>query len=118
MRLCENVDLLVEALFSFTHTHTHTHTHTQKSSAATFVEQIFRAAVVIEWVDVKQFTHTITINTKDTCATAIYPAHPVPSFGCEARLIRLFCVCVCVCVCVSVHVCSREKEGAKRQEAV
>ncbi len=87
----------MEAFFSVTPTHPHTHTHTQKSSAATAVV-ICRAAVVIEWVDVKQFTHTITINTKDTCASAIYLAHTVPSFGREARLIRLLCVCVCVCV--------------------
>lgn len=45
---------------------------------------IYRAAVVIEWADMKVFTHTITINTTDTCASAAQCA----IFGCEARLMR------------------------------
>jgi len=78
------------------------HTQTHRSPQLPQPVVICGAAVVIEWVDVKQFTHTITINTKDTCASAIYPAHTVPSLGREARLIRLLFVCVCVCVCVCV----------------
>lgn len=89
-------------MHAHTHAGTHTHAnicmHTHKSHQLPQPVVICRAAVVIEWVDVKQFTHTITINTKDTCASAIYPAHTVPSFGREARLIRLLCVCVSVCV--------------------
>ena len=111
----------MKALFHVTHTCARTHMYmqtyacTHKSHQLPQPVVICRAAVVIEWVDVKQFTHTITINTKDTCASAIYPAHTVPSFGREARLIRL--LCVCVWVCVFMYVWGRKAELRGRRQS-
>lgn len=88
--------LLFYFLFLF-YQHTHSHTHWLSSAATDFDD--LRSSCCVKRVDVKRFTHTITINTKNTCGSSVYPAHIVCHFLDVKRNWLGHSMCLCVCVC-------------------